>query len=374
MKRVLALACMLHGCAASAPPAKPVVRPQGAAPTAVPAFALVMGEYGGYCLLLRGSVFCADLRFGEPLAKGPPVGGFDDVVQVELSSETRCVVRKSGVVHCTGANRRGQLGAGRREQELKTWPPVLGLGPVRSLALGSGTACAIETSGRVLCWGDNRSGQTGSHVAYADEANDLVRPSEVPQAKGARALSLTNTSSCALLATGSLGCWGEPFAFAPNNPSPISEERRKPVVLDHLGAFELIRENSVGRCGLTQEGGVVCLGNVDFVRPDERGMVLPLIPASKHLAMSDSHACAVTRDGAVWCFGRGNYGVLGRDLGESWELVEPSRVEGVPPARSVTTSALVSCATTRANEIYCWGGQLEGMGTVTNPPTKMRIE
>ncbi len=328
-----------------------------------------MGEYGEYCLLLRGSVFCDQLRFGAPLAKGPPVGGFDDVRQIQLAAGLRCVLRRDGSVYCAGSNANGQLGAGLHQLESRSWARVLDLGPVESIALSPYTVCAAQRDGRVLCWGDNGLGQTGSNRSYAAEASELVRPHEILEARGARALSLTHTNTCALSASGELLCWGEP-----HDPTLTSDpSSRRPTWLRDLGRFDRLATSSLGRCGVRQ-GALYCFGSIAFLEPDALEAAVAGLPAVQDVAMAESHACVLGRDGSVWCLGQGRYGVLGYDVGDTWDRQAPRRVDGVPPARSVLTSSFVTCAITRADEVYCWGGQLDGAEPVTHPPTRIALE
>lgn len=363
------------GCAA-APGAAPTARPPAdvVAAAAEPSPALVLGEYGDYCVRVRGSAFCGDLRFDEPLAKGPPVGGFTDVMGLAMGQGERCVIRAGGTLHCSGDNQYGQLGAGLRDDRAKDWPAAIGLSGVTSAAVGSQAACAITGTGALYCWGRNDSGQTGSSISYAPGASELVRPARVPLPAAVRSVHPGYSSTCALLESGAVACFGlplqEPLEPEPGPPDP---KQRAPHVVTDLGTFAQLATTERGFCGVRQGGGVRCFGRVDFVSPDDRAD-LPGVPPMKRIASSSSHACAVAEDGGVWCFGRGSYGVLGRDLGDSYEPVEAARVHGVPPAVDVLVSGFLSCAVTRASEFWCWGGELQGGAPRSHPPTRMRLE
>ncbi len=64
-------------------------------------------------------------------------------------------------------------------------------GPFTAMATGSGHACAIRANGTIVCWGDNRYGQSealkGRFIAIASGGNH----------------------NCAIRVEGTIACWGE---------------------------------------------------------------------------------------------------------------------------------------------------------------------
>ncbi len=65
--------------------------------------------------------------------------------------------------------------------------------------------CVVGVSGDVYCWGKNKSGVLGDGTT-----NDAVAPVKVVGLPGpASEVRTTDTSTCALLATGKVYCWGD---------------------------------------------------------------------------------------------------------------------------------------------------------------------
>lgn len=147
----------------------------------------------------------------QPAAQGP-AHHFVVVLQVD------------GKVLAWGDNSHGQLDV------------PASLGPVRSIAAGSGHVVALQADGRVLAWGDNRNGQA-----------------TVPEDLGsATAVAAGHDFSIALLEDGSVRAWGAaPFVSGAPGPdfTPI-------VAIDagHGHAIALRENGQVMAWGPSQSG------------------------------------------------------------------------------------------------------------------------
>ncbi len=66
-----------------------------------------------------------------------------------------------------------------------------------------------------------------------------------------------------------------------------------------------------------------------------------------------SHACALTPEGAGYCWGDNNQGRLGSHLSDLHRV--PIRVSGPYVWRSLSAGVRHTCGVTVDDEIYCWG-------------------
>lgn len=70
------------------------------------------------------------------------------------------------------------------------------------------------------------------------------------------------------------------------------------------------------------------------------------------------HACAVSADGAVRCWGTNLYGQLGD--GSTTDAPDEPVAVGIPPASAVTAGADFTCALLQDARVACWGFNLSG--------------
>lgn len=150
----------------------------------------------------------------DKLAAPTPIGE-TDVVRLYSGEDHLCAVTSSGL-RCWGINSRGQLGVDPAStpsvcQDMagamvacSTIPiDVVGLPPIRQVALGRGHSCAVTDDATVYCWGDNVRGALGD-----GSMTTRSTPAVVP---GLLATSVIagDRFSCALTIAATVTCWGD---------------------------------------------------------------------------------------------------------------------------------------------------------------------
>ena len=172
---------------------------------------LVAGEQLG--VLGRQSYF----HRPDPVPERVPRVPFP-AISVSASSAHACAV--TGQVgrttrpdlYCWGSNRVGQLGTGSGESSLSAVRVDLipSLVP-RAVRAADGITCLLDVSGAVFCAGGNTAGRLGIDPTVLT-ANTFDK--RVPLEVGAVAVDVaaSATATCALLATGSVVCWGSNLA------------------------------------------------------------------------------------------------------------------------------------------------------------------
>ena len=148
----------------------------------------------------------------SPMFPDPSPDNIDvaDVVSVDLAYDNACATA-GGTGYCWGAPLPGSKSPIDRAlpEPVVTPEPIVQIATTRNHVIENiGPKryrwCASSVSGDVYCWGLNESGQAGDGTV--DYAFDAVKVQGLP-APAARVRTTLNTT-CALLTTGKVYCWG----------------------------------------------------------------------------------------------------------------------------------------------------------------------
>jgi len=85
---------------------------------------------------------------------------------------------------------------------------------------------------------------------------------------------------------------------------------------------------------------------------------IPGIADAVDISVGGSHACALTRDDTIYCWGRNHYGALGN--GTTDNSIEPVKVSNISDATAITSAFDHSCALHSDGAVSCWGGNQYG--------------
>lgn len=382
------------------------------------ATSIAVGLMHSCATLANGTARCwgmganGQLGNGNDAAYSTPqvVSGLSNAVELASDTDTTTALVASGSLRAWGRGTHGALGNGGTPESLE--PVVVSglLDQYNALKLSTATdrACALLPSGRVKCWGRNDDGQHGNGTTtnsatpvyfgsltnIVDVAADyfftcvvradgtvwcagdtaFVHSSTPVQIAGiTNAVAITSfTSTCVLLATGSVKCMGHG-----NGGNDNSEVVTVPNLTDAVS----ISAGVNSRCALRAGGTAVCwggnswgeLGNGTLVSSDTPVTVRvnALFPLSNIVSLSvgGSKVCAVLSSGAVRCWGAGHVG-LGTGSTTPIENPYPLTVAGLTDAIDVSVGYENMCAIRGNGGVRCWGlGWSLGAGTDFDPIT-----
>jgi cysteine-rich repeat protein len=335
-----------------------------------PAVQLVAGNNHTCVLLQSGLMYCwGNNQFGQlgygrtdNLADNEPVTSFgyvgvgDLAVRIAAGGDHTCAILQNGALRCWGRNDFGQLGHGNT-QNLGDDEPVFStgnvdLGPgatVKDLALGEDHTCALLTTGSVRCWGRNNFGQLGYGNTNNQGDDELVNNvPDVALTGPVRKLAAGNAHTCALTVAGTLRCWGRGDfgqlgqSFSGSNaswgdaagelPSALPGDIATGAQVDDVvaGAFHTCALSSDGqlKCWGRGDSGQLGYGNLNnLAAPPAAGVDLDGATAFQ-IAAGTAHTCALRSDGTARCWGDGDDGRLG--LGSTASSSTPTGQGNVP--------------------------------------------
>ncbi len=223
---------------------------------------------------------------GDPASVGPVDLGRGRTARAISAGEAHtCAVLDDGSVRCWGYAGDGRLGylntnndIGDDETPASAGP--VGLGPGRTakaISAGGSHTCAVLDDGTVRCWGfggNGRLGYANTDSIGDDETPGSVGPVDVGTGRTAKAISVGDAHTCALLDNSSVRCWG-------------------------YGAVGQLGYANTSDVGDNQTPGSV--GPVDLGGGR----------AAMAISAGGSHTCALLDDGSVRCWGSGANGRLG---------------------------------------------------------------
>ena len=216
-----------------------------------------------------GGVSCAGSPLGErgeTSLTATRVAGLSDITQVNVGTDSACALQASGKVFCWGSARYGQLGNGSDERSA-TPVEVSGIRDAVDIGGGGYNQCALRRSGAVSCWGSGDDGQLANGET-GREANSAT-PVAISGLRGVASLSKFGDSMCAAQRNGAGSCWGandfgqtgHDDADTDDVTSPWEYMRNNTEATSALGD---IIEMGCGWnfcCALHASGGVSCAGS-----------------------------------------------------------------------------------------------------------------
>lgn len=299
--------------------------------------------------------------------------GISRAVAVQASFHYNCALLAGGTVECWGDGGHGQLGNGSTEDSAVP-VEVTGISNAVAISTGGFHACALLSTHRIECWGRNLGGALG---------NGSVSESHVPvQVRGiTNAVSVTagylQDETCAVLATGSLDCWG------PNGSGQLGNgtHTRSAVPVRVRGIANAIQAAAGGShvCAVLATMRVDCWGKNDagqLGNATRTASALPVrvkgITNARAVAVSSrGYSCAVLRDGGVKCWGQNEKAQLGTGRPSNGSLV-PVRVVGLTRAVSISVGTGHACSLLSSGGAACWGYNDYGQSGFGGGPPSIR--
>jgi len=322
-------------------------------------------------LTASGGVSCwgddSTFQLGDGRKVGIPtpvsvVGLSSGVAAISTSIFHTCAVTTAGAAQCWGYNVFGQLGDGTTNNSSVPVPVAGASSGVTAISTGYFFTCALDSSGAVLCWGDNVVGQLGDGTTTNRAAPTAV----TGLSSGVAAISTHNYHTCALTTAGGVQCWGDnsngELGDGTTNNSAV------PVPVAGLSSgVAAISAGAYHSCALNTSGGVLCWGYNHYGQLGNGANSDSLVPVAvtglssgvTAIYAGELHTCALTSAGAVMCWGSNDSGQLGN--GTTTDSAIPVPVAGLSSGMvAIAAGRAQSCALSSAGHVLCWGFNSSG--------------
>jgi alpha-tubulin suppressor-like RCC1 family protein len=303
--------------------------------------------------------------------------------QLSAGNAHTCGVTSDNRLYCWGANLDGELGDGTTTMRLVP-VPIGGALRFRQVSAGGFITCGITTADRAYCWGSNFLGAVG------DGTTTGPRLTPVPVAGNHlfRRVEAGPEFACAVTLSDRALCWGRnttgELGIGNNTgpeATPVAHSSRPVPVAGSL-SFRHVAPGTQHACGVTTDNHIFCWGsNRRGAVGDSSTALVRLRPTRvvgtrlyREVDAGRDYACAVSLASRAFCWGDGTQGQLGN--GGSMNARYPRPVAGGLSFSHVSAGDVHVCGETTGNRAYCWGqnaaGDL-GDGTTTDRLTPVAV-
>ncbi len=241
------------------------------------------------------------------------------------------------------------------------------------IASGSSHTCALDSRGRVFCWGDNFYSALGAPGAFESTKPGYISKSATPRlvdsARTYSAVVSSITSACALeTGTGRVYCWGSASSGELGSSATRSSAYASSVPLEAELPEPAVRLSAGGRtvCALTESGVAYCWGNNSEGQigngryagtrstPAQAALGLRFVD----ITVGWLHTCGLRKDGSVYCWGTNEHFQLGWS-GLARAAVAAPQLD-LPQVISIAAGQYHTCAILADSTSSCWGGNFDG--------------
>lgn len=248
-----------------------------------------------------------------------------------------------------------------------------------SVAAGYTVTCAISTGGGAFCWGVNTTGSVGN--GQLGSSVPILSPSAVTGGYRFKAIFASGNAPgsgatvCALTSVGQAYCWGPTIGSGPIPARPV------PTLISSTLTFTTLSVGTTHACGITGDQKLYCWGSNSYGQlmtgsSDGSGSTQPVqgLPGTRigAVAAGAGFTCAVTMSGSTLCAGVDNWNQLGTaTAGGTCNgfacSATPLVLGGGGSLSSVSAGYDFACGLDNAGSAYCWGHNALGQLGVGQP-------
>ncbi|MFN3827132.1 MAG: hypothetical protein ACK4NR_05835 [Micavibrio sp.] len=289
-----------------------------------------IGHYGDFAcgIQTNGNGYCwgagADGRLGTGnlTSQTTPtaISGGGTWKWISTGRDHACGIKSDDSLWCWGDDTTGELGNGATAGDQSSPQAISGGGTWKRVSAGLGFSCGIKSDDTAWCWGDDASAQIGNGAT----AGTQTSPVAVSGGMTFKEIYAGFGTACALDFSNSLYCWGRGTfdIFGDNGATASSNVPAIAAGGLKFSKFSLSHGNWHHACGISgQQNSLYCWGQGDNLcqtgTADCSSLSEPtIIPGGDAgytaVSCAETHCCAIAKE-KMYCFGLGTgEGILGR--------------------------------------------------------------
>ncbi|CAM8973960.1 unnamed protein product [Rhodiola kirilowii] len=314
----------------------------------------------------------------------------EKVRSVVGGSRNSLAICDDGKLFTWGWNQRGTLGhpPETKTENVPSQVKTLANVQIVQAAIGGWHCLAVDEQGRAYAWGGNEYGQCGEDPGRKDDTGkplkrDIVIPQRCAPKLVVRQVAAGGTHSVVLTREGHVWTWGQPW------PPGDIKQIATPVRVQGLENVKLIAAGAFHNLALLDGGVVWAWGSNEYgqlgtgdTQPTSQPILVHGLSGLTvvDIAAGGWHSTALTSDGEVYGWGRGEHGRLGFGDDKSSKMV-PQKVQLLSGEDIVQISCggTHSVALTRDGRMFSFGrgdhGRLGyGRKVTTGHPMEVPID
>ena len=230
---------------------------------------------------------------------------------------------------------------------------------VAQIAANDDTTCALLADGTVRCWGDDDFNVVTLVPRGAMEDHTFAHPMPMAGVGPAKKVVVGDAHACALGLDGDVKCWGTDDGAlglgTPLPPGPPPSTPQPASVVGLHGVVELAGHHHL--CAKVGDGSVSCWHDYDSGTGDPRDagsrkpVLVPLFAHAAQLADGGNVSCARFDDGKAKCFRDVSPGLIPKGK----VRVDPTEVPQMGKVVFLAAGDGSVCGITAAKTVRCWG-------------------